>query len=126
MGNPSPGQTGVIPNPPNEAWVPIQTWQMILAAETPISWFLALTPGGTQYRFWKGDVTPVPPEPPPVVGQVTGWSISNADAQAAGLIPPPATPPGTLSFAQEEAITLANEYQDEIAPLGESLPPVGA
>jgi hypothetical protein len=115
MGNPSVGQTGVVPNSPSEAWVPIQTWNMILVNETPISWFLGLD-NGTQYRFWKGEVTPNPPEPAPVVGQVHGWSISNSVAQAAGLLPMPNTPPGTMSAAQQAGQAQANQIQEQSTP----------
>jgi hypothetical protein len=125
MGNPSPGQTGVEPNAPNEAWVPIQTWNMILISDTPISWFLSLD-GVIQYRFYKGDVSPVPPEPEPVVGQIQGWSIPNSIAQAAGLIPTPPTPPGALTLAQQQGFALGNQYQEEIAPLSAPTPPEGA
>ena len=79
---------GPVPNAPGEAWVPIQTWNMILVGETPISWILSLN-GITQFRFWKGEVQPTRPEPPPVVGQTYGWSIPNSVAQTVGLLPTP-------------------------------------
>lgn len=125
MGDPTPTQTGPIPNSPNEAWVPIQNWAMLLVGETPSGWVLSLATGGRQYRFWKADVAAVPPVPEPQIGDVAVFSIPNQAALDAGLIPPPDQPPRAPTLAQQQAQSIADILQAELLQSEEPPPPEG-